>query len=326
MTRDPQLPAAYHFLPHSIPFGVPGFAGDADSEKTLSPNVRDCGEWFDAFVDRVRDACGTTWLPVCRISDGEFRFALGELEPDIRLPWKRRLRMRLAQGANQVLSAGTFEANQVPRTAQLLYKLRLRKSEEVQTIGAYHSGEYSWREWRAARARYGRLLRDISRDGVLALHLMYGDRPREGHFRQFGRWLTRYGIELTSGNYVPLPFVYAALTGRRRGELLRGRRVLAVTNAGEDKRRRVEASLAREGAAEVHWLEISARRSFFDRIDPTPYVGRTDLAVIGAGVGKPNILIQLEPLKVPALDVGFLFEVWDDPRRAQWRGYCAPLD
>lgn len=326
MSRGTGLPPSYHFLPHSIDFYIPGFAGDIHAQKTLTPIDRDCGEWFNDFVDRLAQACGRRYLPVCRISDGEFRFALGELAPDVRLPARKRARMRAAQVLNQVLARGTFEANVIPPTARLLYNLRLRDSAEAQTIGTYHSGEYSWLEWRRAREPYGRLLRQIGEQGILALHLMYGDTIREGHFGQFGRWLEHHGITLTATNYVPLPFVYSALTGSRRGELLRGKRVLAVTHAEESKRQAIEHSLRGEGVVDVHWQDISARRSFFDRFDPAPHVGQVDLALVGAGVGKPNILIQLAALNVPCIDVGFLFEIWNDPSKAQWRAYCAPME
>jgi len=258
------------------------------------------------------------------MSDGEFRFAMGDLAPDLRLPVGKRMRLRAAQVINRVLTAGKFEAGVIFPTARLLYGLRLRKWSETQALGAYHSGEYTWLEWWRAKNHYAELLREISERGILAIHLTYGQSFGQGHFQQLASWLDRYGIGLTDRNYVPLPFVYAAFTGHRRSELLQGKRLLAVTHADPKKRASVEAALAREGVADVYWLEISGRKSLYDSIDPSPYVNRVDLAVVGAGVGKPNILARLEPLQVPCIDVGFVFEVWAQPKRARWRDFCAP--
>jgi len=76
--------------------------------------------------------------------------------------------------------------------------------------------------------------------------------------------------------------------------------------------------------AEVHWCSISSSRSLFDRIDISGYIGRVDIAVVGAGVGKPNILVQLEPLQVPCIDAGFVFEVWANPENKWKRAWCVP--
>ena len=52
--------------------------------------------------------------------------------------------------------------------------------------------------------------------------------------------------------------------------------------------------------------------------------GKVDLVLVGAGVGKVNVLPQLEVLAVPCLDAGYLFEVWADPASGVERLYCIP--
>ena len=300
-----KLPRAYHILPESIDFIIPGFSHYyTPGDKTLALSQRDCITWFHEFVDRLVIACGQYYLPVCRMSDGEFLFSLGPQPPDVRRPWGDRAKQR---------------------ASQLLQYLRNRGKFQAATPGHYHSGEYSWCEWRRARRLYARLIREISEKGILALHLSYGRVPfQEHYFPALGRWLKRQDVVLNEANYVPFYFVYAALTGPRRNELLRGRRVLVVNGATGLKRQQIEAGLHREGVAEVLWQPISPRRSLYDHLDVQPFVGKVDLVLVGAGIGKPNILVQLEPLQVPCIDAGFVFEVWADPESKWKRAVCAP--
>lgn len=318
------LPRAYKILPYSIDFHVPGFAFDPSAAKTLSLQDRDSGEWFNEFVDRVRDSLGRQYFPVCRMSDGVFRFALGELPPDSRWPFQRRLKYRTAQVINAFLRLGAFQVNVLTPTARLFYGLRLRTYSEVAILGTYRSGEYSLLEWLRGRPLYAELMRHITKHGALAIHLMYGPTPDQGHYAALAKWFNKEQIVLNERNYVPLPFVYAALTGLRRGELLEGKRILIATHAEDKKRTRIEATLRREGVADVLWQEIAPQKALYDRLDVRPHIGRVDMAVVGAGVGTPNILVELEPLQVPCLDGGFIIEVWEDPTRGKLRAFCAP--
>ena len=72
------------------------------------------------------------------------------------------------------------------------------------------------------------------------------------------------------------------------------------------------------------WLSISPDRSLFDTIDIDAYVGNVDLAFIGAGVGKANIMVQLAKLKVPCIDAGYVFEVWADEDKKWLRPFMVP--
>ena len=48
---------------------------------------------------------------------------------------------------------------------------------------------------------------------------------------------------------------------------------------------------------------------------------KADIAFIGAGVGKFNIFHQLEDLKIPCIDIGFVFEVWANEENKLLRPY-----
>ena len=131
---------------------------------------------------------------------------------------------------------------------------------------------------------------------------------------------------MTYENYTPFYFVYALLTGPKRHPLFQGRRVLLVNGADREKQKRIEHSLFREGVSSVDWCPISRDRSFYDQIDTMPWQNKVDLVLVGAGVGKPNILLQLQSLGVPVIDAGFVFEVWADPDMRWHRPVCVPDD
>ena len=50
----------------------------------------------------------------------------------------------------------------------------------------------------------------------------------------------------------------------------------------------------------------------------------SEIAFIGAGVGKFNITSQLEPLNIPCIDVGFVFEVWANEENKWKRPVMVP--
>jgi hypothetical protein len=301
------LPDAYRILPESVDLRIPGFFREyTPGDRTLAVRARESEAWFNEFMDRLVAALGREYLPVCRMSDGEFRFALGQQPPDMRHPFWARWAIRARAELATLRNRGRFRAG---------------------VSGVYSSGAYSASEALEARARYGDLLRQIADRGVLALHLSYGEVPFQEHFfPALGRWLAAEEIELTDESYYPFYFVYGALTGPRRGELLKGRRVLVAHGAVGQRRRQIEAGLQREGVAEVVWQPISSERSLFDVIELPDSAHDVDLALVGAGVGKPNVLLQLEPLGVPCIDAGFVFEVWADPARRAERPFCTPDD
>jgi hypothetical protein len=301
---DSRLPVDYAILPHMVPLRVPGFSSfDADDNRTLAISPDCTATCYNDFVDRIIAARSRAFLPVARMSDGEYMFALGPQAPDVRLPRLAHLRSRGRQIVSHFARRGTFRAGM---------------------RGRYHSGEYTAREWRGLRDGFGTDVHALSQVGIIAWHLTYSSQPfQERYFPALSSWWQQLSIRVTPQNYVPFYFVYAALTGWRRRELLSGR-ILVVNSATGAKRQRIETSLEREGATQVHWLSISERRSLIDRIDVSSYVGHVDLALVGAGIGKANIMRQMCPLEVPCLDAGFVFEVWDDPARAVERPYCLP--
>ncbi|MEW6088401.1 MAG: hypothetical protein AB1498_08875 [bacterium] len=305
-----KLPKEYQMqmFPESIEFVIPGFERSCvpGSSKTLALKKRGCEEWYNEFIDKLVNACGRQFLPVCRMSDGEFLFLLGEQPFDIRLPFVQKLKQELSRFKHRILLNGGLGPF---------------------TEGHYHSGEYSADEWRKARVDYPQMIRKISENGILALHLNYTNVPfQERYFPALERWLKGKKIIINNNNYYPFYFVYALLTGPRRGELLKNRRVLVVNGQTGEKKQKIIEGLKREGVLEVQWCSISLKRSLYDSVDMGPFIGNVDLALVGAGIGKANIMVQMEPLNVPCIDAGYVFEVWADPKNKWGRVVCAPDD
>ena len=299
------LPEEYLILPESIDFIIPGFTKFyMPGDRTFALRQRDPEEWFHEFVDRIVTACGRQFLPVCRMSDGEFLFALGRQPPSKRVAWRRRMHLQLIYFFRKHIERTDFQAKTAPGVS---------------------SGRYSNNEWHATRQLYAQMIHQISLEGVLALHLSYAQKPfQEKYFPAFRSWLKAYDIHLTDKNYYPFYFVYAMLTGPRREDLLKDRCVLLVHGAEGEKRCKIEETLRREGVTDIFWCQISSNRSLYDRINIAPFIGKIDIAFVGAGIGKPNILLQMAPLNVPCIDAGYVFETWAEKENKYKRVWCAP--
>lgn len=312
-TRSPyrpidDLPRRYRVLPHAIDLRIPDFrAMDRFFLRTYAPAVVCSETWFAEFVDRVVGAIGTEFLPICRLGDGEYLFLLGFQPPTRR------------HGVSYPLHAARWLISKWrPR-----FGLRAGGTHAKRSL--YGSGRYTVSEVAAIRDVYGQALESIARRGIIAADLSFCAVPFQDHyFPAFRAWLDRHGIELTLANYVPFYFVYAMLTGPSRRRLFDGKRVLVIHSATGSKQRAITNSLLGNGAAAVCWHEITAERSLYDVIPVDRFAGEVDVCVFGAGIGKPAVLAQLEALKVPCIDAGYVMEVWADPGVSSSRIFTCP--
>ena len=302
------LPTQYKMktFPLSIDFFIPGFLEKhlPGIEKSLAIEKRDCSQWYNEFIDKCINACGKKYFPIYRMSDGEFLFVLGEQPLDIRLSIFEKIRTWLSNFRARFFLKGGLGAF---------------------TEGHYHSGEYSLKEWGKAKLEQPEQIKEISNNGILALHLSYVETQpfAERYWPALDKWIIKHNITINNDNYYPFYFVYAMLTGSRRRELLKGRRVLVVNGAKGAKKQDIIKGLKREGVVKVEWCSISLKRSMFDIIDVKPYIGQVDLAFVGAGIAKPYILLQMKSLNVPCIDAGYVFEVWANPDNKWNRPVCA---
>jgi hypothetical protein len=300
------LPPAYRVLPTSVPFYVPGFEKQRYPQcYTFAPETIDCDDWFDRFAGRVLQAAGSTYLPVCRMSDGEFLLLFGFQPPSMRYSLVRRMRIRVSQARHML--------------RQRLVGFR------AQTAPGVSSGAMTYAERKALLPLLSSRYLEIAKDGILGLHLGYAPTPfQEQYFPAVRKWLQQHDVTLTLDNYVPFYFVYGLLRGPVFPELVGGRRVLIVHSATGAKREAITRSIQAANPRGIEWLTISSSRSFADTLDLSRLHDKPDVCLLGGGVGKSVLFPQLRPLGIPCLDAGFSFEVWADSNKQWDRPYMSP--
>lgn len=292
-------------LPLLIPFKIPGFEKYSQTiiPEVLSISYTDSETWYQDFVRSIEVTIGKSFYPIMRLSDGEYYFLFGERFPVLSgNPWFF-LKSLLSFVFRVLRNPAVFKARTLPDVS---------------------SGDYSKKEINALREKYTFWVKHISEKGVLALHLTFAPRPfQEKYHYVLKRWMNKNNIDLNNSNYYPFYFVYAAFIGQEKSRLLKGRKILVVHGATGDKKNRIIKSITNEGA-QVNWLGISGSRSLYDVIDVKQFLDRIDIVLIGAGIGKANIIMQLEPLNVPCIDLGYVFEAWADNRNRSLRPYMIP--
>jgi hypothetical protein len=309
----PTIPSRYREplrkqFPYDIDFYIPGYIKSypIGRSKTLALKNIDCGVWFEEFFNLViKKINQPSFFPICRISDGEFIFFLGEQPVDVRTTLTQKIIFFLSRVKYSFLLKGGLGAFTHGKS------------------GKYHSGLYTKNEWDYAKKNYIIWLKKISIDGILALHLNYEEVPfAERYYPIFAKFIELNEIEINTNNYYPFYFVYALLTCKRKKELFQNRRVLVVNGFEEDKKNKVIDALYHEGVCCVYWEQISSDRSLFDIVDVLKYKGKIDFILLGAGIGKPNIIYQLKLLNTLIIDAGFIFETWANPNSINERPFC----
>ena len=209
------LPKYSRILPFSVPLRIPGFINHYyPGLETLAPCPIQSEEWFEKFTDRVIQSLGRQYYPVCRMSDGEYRFLLGYQPLDANWPLSARLKNRLRRCINYLNTDKSFSAGGLSDKGERLYD----------------SGRYSEEEIESIRDEYTQCLCEIAYTGTMALHLTHGTlQPFQQHyFAGLGRWLKENCIVIGIENYVPFYFVYALLQGPKKSLIIENKRILVV--------------------------------------------------------------------------------------------------
>ncbi|MDD4428535.1 MAG: hypothetical protein PHG64_09120 [Paludibacter sp.] len=287
---------------------IPGY------EKSYPPGTfrnlvfldRDSKDLFFQFQNKIQKAIGKQFLPVYRMSDGEFRFCIGRL---FRV-------QRKGEGYVPYKSKKIFFSIQ-----QLLNK---KNRFKVGGTG-YKSGTYESKEMTELNSQYINQLKEIAGKGFIAVHLSSRSNPFvQQYFKPIVKWFGDNTIPFNQENYIPFYFVYALLSGPLRFEIYQKRSILIVTHASIERQKAIKNSLEKEGVAKVQFLQLSEDRSMYDTIHLDSLKYPVDLALVGGGIGASNILCQLEPLSVPAIDAGFIIECLANPDRVKERTFCWP--
>ena len=273
-----------------IPFYIKGFYNDDVTGYTLALEEIDCNEWFRKFIQVLTNHNERGFLPVCRLSDGEYTFICGNQPP----MEKKNL--------FQIFSILKYYLN----------KLKPIRDFEAFTSGIYHSGAYSRNEIKEFLPNYLQNLKQISEAGILALHLTYSVKPFQERFHfALKKVFNHYDIKITNQNYYPFYFVYAFFHTEEFFNAIKKKNILIITGANKEKIDKVRNYFNGLEVNNIEFLKISAKRSLFDKIDlKSLETQQVDFCFIAAGIGKPNIMVQLKPLNCICIDVGYIFEVW----------------
>lgn len=263
--------------------------------KYLSFRNEECQLSFDNFANTLISSIGKKYLPIVRLSDGEYLFLLGEKPPSRR---------------NQLYIIFFL------KYIKFLFRKILKNNFVANTLPGVSSGSYSKSELNASHKNIVSILRDISNSGYLALHLTYAEKPFQEKFHKDLFELFKLSdIDLNSNNYVPFYFIYALFTfPKYRQSLFWGKDILLINSFDDSKKSRIEKTLFSFGCNTLQWINLSNSRSLYDILPNLNYINNLDLILIGAGVGKFNIFNQLNKLNllIPVVDVGVLFELWAD--------------
>ncbi len=279
-------------LDKMIPFYIKGFYNDEVTGYTLAVKEIDCDDWFQEFKHLLTNTGERKFLPVCRLSDGEYTFICGN-QP----PIKKNIR-------SQILSSLKYYFN----------TLKPLRDFEAGASGVYHSGAYTRKEIKEFLPNYLKNLRRISEEGILALHLTYTASPFQERFHfAIKKVFDHHKIEITDQNYFPFYFVYAFFQTEAFFEAIRNKNLLIVTGADDAKIAMVKDYFLGLGVNSIQFSRISVNRSLFDTVDLKSVKNTVDFCFVAAGIGKPNIMVQLTSLNCVCIDVGYIFEVWANP-------------
>ena len=290
-----------------IPLRVEAFSRHAEVLQGgvhVLPGRESCQLWYEDFAGRVLAALNEhRFLPVFRMSHGEFHFALGtRINPE--LDWFRKL-YTVKTILKEKLGIGAYLNEFSPQagTREVLSKADYLKIKE----------------------RVIDDLRWIAERGLLCACFHRSPGYIE-YIPEIFDWMDASRIPLNEANYFHFYFVYALLFGAQQVDLLTDRNVLVVTSFPGEKRDRVVRGIRSKGAREVLTLEISPSRALFDKISTDGLPVRPDLVLVGAGVGSTNIIRQLGHLDCPVMDVGFGIDALADDAVRWRRPFCIRND
>jgi hypothetical protein len=305
-STDKILPTRQRLSP-SVPLRFPNF--ERHYELGTAPayyfEERDCRDWYRDMVSRIIESVeARRYLPVYRLGHGQFILALAG-------PNGRALAERKGWYRNPI--------------DWLLIQLLATKRDFRSGSPEYGWEEYTRDERPAAYLCFVDSLRRVAEAGILA-PAFHRSASYSGFIPGIFDWLDANKIDLNRGNYHHVYSIYALMHGPDRKRLIAGRKVLVVSGLTDEKRSGINRGLTQLGATDVQFLAISPQKSLLECIDLSKLKGSVDLVLVGAGVGSASILVQLEPLGVPCLDVGFSLTTLGSPELRWNRPFCVPDD
>jgi hypothetical protein len=289
-------------LPCLIPFYIKGFYNNEIQGKTLALEEIDCNDWFVQFKNIILSS-KDSFFPICRLSDGEYTFLCGN-QPPIKSFFISQFLSSIKFFINNIIPPSKFKAGE---------------------IGIYNSGEYNKEEISKFNPKYLNQLRQISETGILALHLTYTKKPFQERFHYaLKKIFDNNCIEINKKNYYPFYFVYAFFQTNEFRDFVNKKNILFISGSNNSKNEIIKNHFINLNASNVEFYNISTNKSLLDKVNLEKIQSKKiDICFVAAGIGKPNIIVQLKPLNCICIDVGYMFEVWANPNLGIKRPWCS---
>jgi hypothetical protein len=293
---------------HQVTLQIPGFER-SEKDRTVvqySLEAYSSEQWYRRVTQRIVDRLGKGYFPIFRFSDGECYFCLG-----YRMPAPQPGSSFLYHYLRTVVSAyGKYRCHNTFWSG----------------LPGYGHEVYRRRKWRELRPVFTEQLRDIAGSGMIAANFCKHHVPGmiDRYIPDILDWFDAEKIRLDSDNYVPFYFIYGMLLGPNRHHFLKRRNILVITSLTLLKETRLRAYFESAGVGSVKFIPISRSHSMSDRIELRPEHTRTDLVLVGAGVGAANILSQVKSLNALSIDAGYVLECYQDPSHKGIRVFTLP--
>jgi hypothetical protein len=279
---------------------IPGYKNECNNVITFSFSDIDLDKQYVNLIDQIKESIGKNFFPVVRVSDGEFNLLLGDQPPGPWWPFFTRIRKRLGLIKRKFIKSKSF--------SNAVYSGN--NSIDISEIHSIRNSAISG-------------LKFILETGILATHLSLTVKPFQADYiLPFFRLLDDNNIKFTELNIVPFYFIYPMVISNYGDVLFEGNSVLLIHSAKGERKRRIINAVESRGCKKVSWLAISHNKTFNDRMEFNDLIGQVDIAFIGAGVAKLVLMEQLSILKIPVVDIGFVFEVWNNPSLSIERPFC----
>lgn len=279
---------------------IPDHEDECSNVITLSSSDIDIDKQYVSLVNRIQKSIGKSFLPVIRVSDGEFNLLLGDQPPGPWWPIHIRIKKIIGVIKRKFINTKSF-SNAVYSGGNQV------KTSEMESI--------------RISAISGVKL--IMKEGVLAAHLSLTNKPFQADYLlPFFSTLEENGIEINSTNIAPFYFIYPMVLSHYGDLLFENKSVMIIHSAKGKKKNSIINAVKARSASKIVWLSISHNNTFYDHLDVGNYLGKADIALIGAGVAKLLLVEQLSILNIPVIDIGFVFEVWYNPDLDVERPFC----
>lgn len=240
---------------------------------------------YNNFKTKINDAIGKKYLPVYRMADGEFIYAIQKYSIK-----------------NRIIS--TF-LKDYP-----IFKTCWGENYTSIEIG----NEFS---------NYVDDLRIISQEGILALHFMEDLHIKRNKsfftfYNHFLDWMKQNNILITKDNYFSFYCVYAFFSDPGNMNIFKNRKILIIGNFNENKKAAIHNSLSNKGINKVYFYKIG-NKSLLEKIIFSELPKNIDLVLVGAGVGSNRIIVQLKKLNTVCIDAGMVLECLANPELSKQR-------